>query len=68
MNYGAPDYAATYVALDGNTPIGKYKCTAADPLGLRPKTALSRHDYATAEAAGFDMDQFQVAPSRYVRC
>jgi hypothetical protein len=31
------------------------------------RAKLSRIDYATAEAAGFDMSQFSVAPSRYLR-
>lgn len=28
---------------------------------------LSRFDYATARAAGFDMSQFSIEPARYVR-
>jgi len=32
------------------------------------KIKLSRLDYANAQAAGFDMDQFEVAKPRYVRC
>lgn len=32
------------------------------------KKKLSRLDYANAQAAGFDMDQFEVAATSYVRC
>ena len=38
------------------------------PAPTENRATLSRLDYANAEAAGFDMSQFQIAPSRYVRC
>lgn len=34
---------------------------------LKPPYQLSRLDYDAAEAAGFDMTEFTVAPSRYIR-
>ena len=40
-------------------PCKLYKAVEAKPL--------SRVDYATAQAAGFDMSQFSIEPARYVR-
>ena len=39
-------------------------CSAYTSVEAKP---LSRFDYATARAAGFDMSQFSIAPERYVR-
>jgi len=52
----------------GKEPLGQYGYAPMSFYHSPAKFILSRYDYATAEAAGFDMSQFAIAPSRYMRC